>query len=82
MSTKEKDREIRSERTDHKSEMHPVPVMALRWMTDEEWNRLAYQNFLERQAVKDGKEENIHGIREKDHLRQRERKMRSVRKTA
>lgn len=55
MSTKEKNIEVRLEKITHKSEMHPVPVMALRWMTDEEWNRLAYQNFLERQAVKNGK---------------------------
>ena len=55
MNTTEKDREIRLEKITHKSEMHPVPVMALRWMTDEEWNRLAYQNFLERQVAKDGK---------------------------
>lgn len=55
MSTKEKNIEVRLEKTVNKNKMHPVPVMALRWMTDEEWNRLAYQNFLERQAVKNGK---------------------------
>lgn len=28
-----------------------VPVLNIRMMTDEEWNRLAYQNYLERKAV-------------------------------
>ena len=28
-----------------------VPVMRIRMMTDEEWNRLAYRNRLERQGI-------------------------------
>lgn len=28
-----------------------VPVLNIRIMTDEEWNRLAYKNALERMAV-------------------------------
>lgn len=27
-----------------------VPILNIRMMTDDEWNRLAYQNMLERQA--------------------------------
>ena len=27
-----------------------VPVLNIKVMTDEEWNRLAYKNYLERQA--------------------------------
>ena len=53
MNRKDKDRKVNQD--DRTKKMHPVPVMALRWMTDEEWNRLAYQNFLERQAAKNGK---------------------------
>ena len=28
-----------------------IPVLHIRMMTDEEWNRLAYRNYLERKAV-------------------------------
>lgn len=28
-----------------------VPVLNIRLMTDEEWNRLAYKNYLERNGV-------------------------------
>ena len=28
-----------------------IPVMRIRMMTDEEWNRLAYRNRLERQGI-------------------------------
>ena len=28
-----------------------VPVINLRMMTDEEWNRLAYKNYQERRAM-------------------------------
>ena len=27
-----------------------VPILNIRMMTDDEWNRLAYRNMLERQA--------------------------------
>lgn len=27
-----------------------VPILNIRMMTDEEWNRMAYRNMLERQA--------------------------------
>lgn len=28
-----------------------VPILNIRLMTDEEWNRLAYKNYLERNGV-------------------------------
>lgn len=33
-----------------------VPILNIRIMTDEEWNRIAYRNFIERQVSADGKE--------------------------
>lgn len=32
-----------------------VPIINIRMMTDDEWNRLAYRNRLERQVVANGK---------------------------
>lgn len=34
--------------------MKPVPVLDIKMMTDEEWNRLAYRNMLERRAKANG----------------------------
>lgn len=34
-----------------KSDIRKIPVLHIRMMTDEEWNRLAYRNYLERKAV-------------------------------
>lgn len=31
-----------------------VPILKIRMMTDEEWNRLAYRNMLERWAKTNG----------------------------
>lgn len=31
-----------------------VPILNIRQLTDEEWNRLAYRNALERRAVSNG----------------------------
>ena len=28
-----------------------IPILSIRIMTDEEWNRLAYKNYLERNGV-------------------------------
>lgn len=28
-----------------------VPIFNIRMMTDDEWNRLAYQNYIDRKAV-------------------------------
>lgn len=30
------------------SDIRQIPVVNIRVMTDDEWNRLAYQNYLER----------------------------------
>lgn len=32
-----------------------IPILNIRMMTDEEWNKLAYQNFIERQVIADVK---------------------------
>lgn len=32
-----------------------IPVLNIRMMTDEEWNQLAYQNWLKRRAKQCGK---------------------------
>ena len=31
-----------------------IPIYNIRMMTDEEWNRIAYRNYLERQAIASG----------------------------
>ena len=31
-----------------------IPVLNIRMMTDDEWNRLAYRNYLERRVVVNG----------------------------
>ena len=31
-----------------------IPIYNIWMMTDDEWNRLAYRNYLERQAKSDG----------------------------
>lgn len=31
------------------NEVRLVPILNIRMMTDDEWNRLAYKNYLERQ---------------------------------
>lgn len=36
-----------------------IPIYNIRMMTDEEWNRLAYRNFLERQAIANGRTQKI-----------------------
>lgn len=35
-------------------ETRSIPVYNIRMMSDEEWNRLAYKNYLERQAKANG----------------------------
>lgn len=35
-------------------ETRSIPVYNIRMMTDEEWNRLAYKNYLERRAKVNG----------------------------
>lgn len=37
-----------------------VPILNIRMMTDDEWNRLAYRNMLERQAMKNVKVQTVH----------------------
>lgn len=34
-----------------KDDVRRIPVLHIRMMTDEEWNRLAYRNYLERKVV-------------------------------
>ena len=38
----------------------PVPILKIRMMTDDEWNRIAYRQYLERQASGDAKAQNVH----------------------
>lgn len=33
-----------------RNNMKPIPVLNIKMMTDEEWNRLAYRNHLERNS--------------------------------
>lgn len=33
-----------------------IPILNIRMMTDEEWNRIAYRNLLERQVIASGNE--------------------------
>ena len=33
-------------------EIRHIPILNIRMMTDDEWNRLAYKNWLERTAKK------------------------------
>ena len=40
--------------------MKKIPVYKIRMMSDEEWNRLAYRNALERQAKADGRAQTVH----------------------
>ena len=35
-------------------ETRSIPVYNIRMMSDDEWNRLAYKNYLERQAKANG----------------------------
>lgn len=34
-----------------KVDVKRIPLLNIKMMTDEEWNRLAYQNYLERRAT-------------------------------
>ena len=40
--------------------IHKVPVIKIRMMSDEEWNRLAYRNALERWARKNVTTQAVH----------------------
>lgn len=40
--------------------IHKVPVIKIRMMSDEEWNRLAYQNALERRAINNATAQTVH----------------------
>ena len=44
-------KEIKKETVSEKRKPVYIPVLNIRMMTDEEWNRLAYKNALERMAV-------------------------------
>lgn len=33
-----------------------IPILSIRQLTDEEWNRIAYRNLLERQVIASGNE--------------------------
>lgn len=33
------------------TEVKEIPIVNIRMMTDEEWNRLAYMNYLQRKEV-------------------------------
>lgn len=35
------------------SKLGQVPIYNIRMLTDEEWNRLAYENYLQRNAARD-----------------------------
>lgn len=37
-----------------------VPILNIRQLTDEDWNRLAYRNALERRAIKNGTTQTVH----------------------
>lgn len=37
-----------------------IPLLNIRIMTDDEWNRLAYQNYIERQAKEDGEQKKFY----------------------
>lgn len=39
---------------------YKVPVIKIRMMSDEEWNRLAYRNALERRAIRNGTAQAVH----------------------
>lgn len=41
----------KDEALNRERKMKAIPVMNIRMMTDDEWNRLAYKNWLERKAV-------------------------------
>lgn len=41
-------------------QIHNVPVIKIRMMSDEEWNRIAYRNALERRAIKNGTTQTVH----------------------
>lgn len=41
----------KSEIIDKKRKTVNVPILNIRMMSDEEWNRLAYKNAMERKAV-------------------------------
>lgn len=49
---------ITKENTD-KKETRDIPIYKVRMMTDDEWNRLAYRNMLERRAGRNGREEKV-----------------------
>ena len=34
-----------------KEEIRRIPILNIRMMSDEEWNRLAYKNYLENRGV-------------------------------
>lgn len=34
-----------------RTESIKVPILKIRMMTDDEWNRMAYRNFIERQVT-------------------------------
>lgn len=52
MYTNDKYRENTTAKTSDKAER--VPIYNIRMMTDDEWNRLAYQNYLRRRAAANG----------------------------
>lgn len=43
---------MRTKRKAHTNvKIRKLPIYKIRMMTDDEWNRLAYRNYLERKAV-------------------------------
>lgn len=47
---------------DRRTKSIKIPVYNLKMMTDEEWNRLAYKNHLERQEKSYGRAQNIYRL--------------------
>lgn len=46
--------------TKDKNNMRNIPILNIRIMSDDEWNKLAYRNYLERQVKSNGQTTQIY----------------------
>lgn len=47
-------------KSNNEKQIHIVPVISIRQLTDEEWNRIAYRNMLERQVRANATAQAVH----------------------